>query len=55
MNSPQEIATNITIAWLNAFATITKELGHVDQHIPTSQEVSEFFLEIHRAAQKTHE
>lgn len=55
MNSPQEIATSITIAWLNAYAVITKELGHVDQHIPSPQEVSEFFLEIHRTAKKTHE
>ncbi|OLN33567.1 hypothetical protein [Desulfosporosinus metallidurans] len=54
MNSPQEIATRITMAWLNAFATVTKELGHVDQHIPTPQEVSEFFTEIHRTAQQTN-
>lgn len=53
MNASQEIATRITIAWLNAFATITKELGHVDQHIPTPQEVSEFFLEVQRTAQST--
>ena len=52
MNSAQEVATRITIAWLNAFGTITKELGHVDQHIPTPQEVSEFFSEMHRTAQK---
>jgi hypothetical protein len=54
MNSPQEIATRITMAWLNAFAIITKELGHVDQHIPTSKEVCEFFTEIHRTAQQTN-
>jgi len=52
MNSAQEVATRITIAWLNAFGTITKELSHVDQHIPTPQEVSEFFSEMHRTAQK---
>jgi len=51
MNSTQEVATRITIAWLNAFGAITKELGHVDQHIPTPQEVSEFYTEIHRTAQ----
>lgn len=55
MNTPQEIATQVTIAWLNAFAVITKELGHVDQHIPTPEEVSEFFMEIHRTVQKTSE
>ncbi|MDR3542656.1 conserved hypothetical protein [Candidatus Desulfosporosinus infrequens] len=54
MNSPQEIATRITMAWLNAFAVVTKELGHVDQHIPTPEEVSEFFIEIHRTAQQTN-
>lgn len=54
MNSAQEVATQITIAWLNAFAIITKELGHVEQHIPTPKEVSEFFAEIHRTAQKTN-
>ncbi len=53
MNASQEIAARITIAWLSAFATITKELGHVDQHIPTSQEVCEFFLEIQRTVQST--
>ncbi|WP_206812117.1 hypothetical protein [Paradesulfitobacterium ferrireducens] len=55
MNTPQEIATRITIAWLHAFAVITKELGHVEQHVPTSKEVSEFFIEIHRTVQKTNE
>ncbi|MDP4126867.1 MAG: hypothetical protein Q8912_07990 [Bacillota bacterium] len=54
MNSPQEIATQITIAWLNTFAIVTKELGHVDQHIPTPQEVSEFFTKIHYTAQQTN-
>lgn len=54
MNSPQEIATQITMAWLDAFAEITKELGHVEQHIPTPLEVSEFFTEIYRTAQKTN-
>ena len=54
MNSAQEVATQITIAWLNALAIITKELSHVDQHIPTPKEVSEFFSEIHRTAQKTN-
>lgn len=52
MNSAQEVATRITIAWLNAFGTITKELGHVDQHIPTPEEVSKFFSEMHRTAQQ---
>ena len=53
MNSAQEVATRITMAWLNAFGTITKELGHSEQHIPTAKEVSDFFAEIHRTAQKT--
>ncbi len=55
MNTSQEIATRITIAWLSAFATITKELGHVDQHIPTPQEESEFFLQVQRTVHNTND
>lgn len=55
MRSNLETATRITIAWLNAFATITKELGHTDQHIPTKEEVSDFLLAIYNTACKTAE
>lgn len=55
VRSNLEIATRITIAWLSAFAVITKELGHTDQHIPTKEEVSEFLLEIYNTACKTTE
>jgi len=53
MNTPQEIATRITIAWLNTYGVVTKELGHVEQHIPTPEEVCKFFLAIHNCAQET--
>lgn len=49
----QELATRITVAWLNAFATITKELSHVEQHVPTPSEVCEFFLTIVQALEKS--
>ncbi|MDI6813990.1 MAG: hypothetical protein QMC95_12015 [Desulfitobacteriaceae bacterium] len=49
----QELATRITVAWLNAFATITKELSHVEQHIPTPSEVREFFLTMVQALEKS--
>jgi len=55
MRSNLEIAARITIAWLNAFAVVTKELGHIDQHIPTKEEVSDFLLEIYNTACKTAE
>lgn len=48
----QQLATQITIAWLDAFATITKELSHVEQHIPTPGEVREFFLIMVEALEK---
>ncbi len=52
MLSNLELATRITVAWLNAFAVITKELGHTDQHIPTKEEVSDFLLAIYHTAGK---
>ncbi len=55
MRSNLEIAARITIAWLNAFGVITKELGHTDQHIPTKEEVSDFLLAIYNTASKTEE
>ncbi|MDA8443005.1 MAG: hypothetical protein M0Z55_11600 [Peptococcaceae bacterium] len=55
MRSNLEIAARITIAWLNAFGEITKELGHTDQHIPTKEEVSEFLMAIYTTACKTNE
>lgn len=55
MRSNLEIATRITIAWLNAFAVITKELGHVEQHVPTKEEVSDFLLAMYNTANKTTE
>ncbi|HEX3014835.1 MAG TPA: hypothetical protein VHQ46_00395 [Desulfobacteria bacterium] len=50
MRSNLEIATRITVAWLNAFATVTKELTHTDQHIPTKEEVSEFLEAVYNTA-----
>jgi hypothetical protein len=55
VRSNLEIATRITVAWLNAFAVITKELGHVDQHVPTKEEVSDFLMEMYNTASKTAE
>jgi hypothetical protein len=55
VRSNLEIATRITVAWLNAFAVITKELGHVDQHVPTKEEVSDFLTEMYNTASKTAE
>lgn len=55
LRSNLEIAARITIAWLNAFAVVTKELGHTDQHIPTKEEVSDFLLAIYHTACKTAE
>lgn len=49
----QTLATEITVAWLNAFATITKELSHVEQHIPTPAEVREFLLTIVHALEES--
>ena len=51
----QTLATQITVAWLNAFATITKELSHVEQHIPTPEEVREFLLTMINALEGSSE
>ncbi len=55
MRSNLEIAARITIAWLNTFGIVTKELGHTDQHIPTKEEVSDFLLAMYNTACKTAE